>query len=101
MSPPGMKRLCWLPGSEASGGASLFLSCSLMLASEELVRDLPEHGSQGSQANHQGADFAGGIGRFRAARDDLAQFVQLAQHAVPVGLWPGQFGCGAGQALLG
>src|SRR5258708_27373610 len=97
---PGKKRLAWSPSSEAVLAVSRFLSCSLILASKEVLCDLPEGRGNGSQPNDQRAEFARGISCFSSACDDLAQFIQFAQHTVPVGLWLRQFGFGCRQALV-
>src|SRR6266478_9621081 len=98
----GRKRLSWFPDSD-DGEAPLVRSgslfCSFMLASEEALRNLPECRGNGSQPNDQRAEFARGISRLGAARDDQAELIDLAQHAVPVGLWLGQFGFSRRQAL--
>src|SRR5712692_510603 len=95
----GKKRLAWPASSEAFPAVLRFLSCSLKSASKEVVRDLPECGGNGSQPNDQGSQSVGGISRFSAAHNDLAQFIQLAQDAVPIGLGLGEFGCSRRQAL--
>src|SRR5215469_2068098 len=98
----GTKRLSWLPDSDdgeapLAGSGSRF--CSLMLASKEMLCDLPERGSKGSQPNDPSPKFTGSISRFSSACDDLAQLIEFAQHAVPVGLWLRQFGFSRRQAL--
>src|SRR5258708_9229670 len=97
---PGRKGLGWFPASEALPAVSGSLSCSFILASKEVLRDLPERGSQRCQANDEGAEFARSLRRFGAARDDLAEFVQLAQNTVSVGLGLRQFGFSRRQAVL-
>src|SRR5258708_13387700 len=75
----GRKRRSCLPASSG------FFSCSLMLASKEVLRDLPERGSKGSQPDHPGTEFASGLRCFSTARDDLAELIELAEDAVPLG----------------
>ena len=59
-----------------------------------MVSNLKECGGNRSQPNDDGSEFACGISRLSSARDNLAEFVQLAQHAITVRLRLFQFGLG-------